>query len=258
MNDSNGYPLTMRLPEDVAWEEEAPEPSPTIERGAASFRIPDWRQSTRGTRGSRGSSGGNTGVSAAREPTFEEIMNGEVGMPEDFDAMARGEFPDEESSDDGFAPPEINPTNEREAFELFMNQGGFDIDENGELVQLEDVADALEELEEEEEEAGVQDPFDGPGHDHGGAVGGFDDDFVPSGGAQTSAPSGGFDDDFAPSAAVSGDFSPDAEVSGPSLNDLAKQIFEVCGTFRPRCQAANESRTLHPGVMVCSRYPAPS
>lgn len=170
MNDTNGYPLTMRLPDDTAWElEEEERPGSGSPPGRQqSFRIPDWRQSVRSGPAARGGRAGSSS-GAFREPTFEEIMD--------------GNFNENASTEPDFdVGGSFEPQDEREAFEMFMNQGGFDIDENGELVQLQEVSEALEELEEAEAAVG----------------GGSDDPFAVNSPRPGAGPSGGFDDDFVP------------------------------------------------------------
>eukprot|EP00043_Microstomoeca_roanoka_P010217 m.97205 g.97205 ORF g.97205 m.97205 type:complete len:584 (-) comp14821_c1_seq1:152-1903(-) len=182
MNDTNGYPLTLRLPDDTEYTTEPREAAPINAR--ASMRRPDWRQPSI-RRGPPPFLDAEEDEGEAEEeeetfddvdvhttgPSFEDIMDGRVGMPD-----AQPEWPassDEEEEDDAFKPRvgserrrvQLEPMSEREAFEMFMNQGTFDLDEHGEFVHLDDVHAALEEAEEEAEEE----------HD----VEGFEDDFIP-------------------------------------------------------------------------------
>jgi len=216
MNDTNGYPLTLRLPDDTTWEVDEPEPrGPQGGRGT-SFKVPDWRASQRGS----GSSGGSP--RRGNMPSFEDIMD--------------GNFPGLDGNAPEFSAPNFEePKDEREAFELFMNQGGFDIDENGELVALNEVAEALEELEDAQpSSAGAgakEDPFAATSNRSSGGGSG-----ITAAAAPAAKALGGFDDDFAPTASAP------APAKIPAISDLAKKIFDSTPQDAERCLGGAEVR----------------
>eukprot|EP00730_Choanoeca_flexa_P000580 TRINITY_DN10256_c0_g1_i1.p1 TRINITY_DN10256_c0_g1~~TRINITY_DN10256_c0_g1_i1.p1 ORF type:complete len:580 (+),score=144.33 TRINITY_DN10256_c0_g1_i1:76-1815(+) len=214
MNDGNGYPMALKLPDDTAWTDAG-----AAKRSGGSARgVPDWRQPSSG------------GSKKRAEPTFEQIMNGDYNPDQEWPAS--GESSGDEGAGDGegvaFVPGNDLPTNDQDAFEMFMNQGGFDVDENGELVALDDVADALADV-----EAGDDDDFV-PGEMPSGAPGGgFGDDFE----ASTAAAGAGFDDNF-------GDDAPAAGGDSSGLEDLAKALFEQAPVDEDNCISGNDARPL--------------
>ncbi|EGD82107.1 hypothetical protein PTSG_02786 [Salpingoeca rosetta] len=179
MNDSNGYPLTLRLPDDTEYVTDA-QPM----RG--SVRRPDWRQPSfrrapppfadledhdfheEDEEGDEEEEEDFDDVDEhTAGPSFKDIMDGMVGMPDE-----EGEGDSSESEQDAFKPAvrrvELHEMSEQEAFEMFMNQGTIDLDEHGEFVHLDDMRAALAEADDGAEE-------------EAGAGQGFDDDFVPGG-----------------------------------------------------------------------------
>eukprot|EP00045_Choanoeca_perplexa_P007736 m.71167 g.71167 ORF g.71167 m.71167 type:complete len:570 (-) comp14193_c0_seq1:29-1738(-) len=217
MNDGNGYPMALKMPDDTAWLDANQAAAPS----GGSTRAPDWRQSN------KGASGGSP--KRGSEPTFEQIMNGEYNPDEEVWPDSSG---DEGAGEGDFVPGAL-PTNDKDAFEMFMNQGGFDVDENGELVALDDVADALQEL-----EGGDDDEDFVPGEMPSNG-GGFDDNFdaggAPSGGA-------GFADSFGDSFEPAAGAAPAAE--GPTLESVAQVIFDQVPVDEESCISGAEARPL--------------
>lgn len=260
MNDANQHPMALRVPDDTAWMEEAATAA-TFSRTSPSTRgVPDWRdrqqqqQTTTAPQEQEQEFSPLAALAQAQEDdlTFEQIMNGEFN-PEQEWPQSSG---DEEDNNVEFIPGGI-PDNDKDAFEMFMNQGGFDVDENGELVPLDTVAKALDEIDQEGHDYEDEDEDDDdfvPGEmpsSTSAADGGFGDDFDPTAAATSTSSGfgddfeasitvknttttiqtngGGFDDDFTPSSAPTHGFEDDF-VGGATQSPvevLAQQIFEM-------------------------------
>eukprot|EP00049_Salpingoeca_infusionum_P003366 m.65989 g.65989 ORF g.65989 m.65989 type:complete len:587 (+) comp12086_c0_seq4:204-1964(+) len=228
MNNASGYPMTLRLPQDTQYiDEVAPTSSPARQ---PSTRIAHWRESTRGGPASSPSSA-STGARRgppipASDSESEEEAGPEATAAEERDAFERimnntgpacgwPESSDEEDDGLAFVPGVRRNMSEKEAFELFLNAGTYDVTDDGQFVRLDDIEAAVVELSGDEAPTGLTVYEDSA--------------FNVSGGPQAAA-TGGFSDDEDDTPAPPSAAPPSASGSNMSVEVLADAIFEKCDT----------------------------